>query len=141
MHSHVGGPDGHVHGAVAHGHSHGDGGHAHPRYADRPHGGHVMLDIGGDVGALFIYADADTVGLEIEISHAGDDYLRSHKEVLERTLGPGCFVAVFDCVSDGEYTLWTDGIARARGVRVVGGEIAQRDWRTAAGGIPPAALS
>ena len=69
----------------------------------------------------------------VEISPARDDRLRSHKEVLERSInGSPAFTAVFDALAAGSYTLWTEGRARAREVTVSEGEIVEVDWRTPA---------
>ena len=38
-------------------------------------------------------------------------------------------VLVYDNLPEGDYTLWIDGIARSRGVRVRGGSVAELDWR------------
>jgi hypothetical protein len=112
------------------GHSHAV---AHEDYAARPHPEFVVLDIGAGVGALIVHADPDMHGVEVEISPAQDDDRRSHKEVLERAMnGHPAFTAVFDGMAAGTYTLWTHGRARARGVAIASGEIAELDWRTAA---------
>jgi hypothetical protein len=103
-------------------------------HAARRHPEFVVLDIGGDVGALIVHTDAALVGTEVEISPAGDDARRSHKDVLERTIaGRPAYTAVFDGLREGAYTLWTGGVARARGVDVTGGAIAELDWRSASG--------
>ncbi len=50
--------------------------------------------------------------------------------MLERSInGRPAFTAVFDGIEDGSYTLWTDGGARARNVRVIGGSVDELDWR------------
>jgi hypothetical protein len=104
--------------------------HAHERYADRAHPEFVVLEIGGELGALIVYTDPELHGIEIEISPAGDDTTRQHKDVLERSLGGRpSFTAVFDQIPDGSYTLWVDDRARARDVVVRGGEVAELDWR------------
>jgi hypothetical protein len=106
-------------------------GHVH--YADRPHPEFVVLDIGDGVGALIVHADPRLHGVEVEISPAGDDGRRSHKEVLERRLGDRpAFTAVFDGLPAGRYTLWVDDEARARNVSIDDGAIAELDWRSAA---------
>ena len=88
-----------------------------------------MLDIGDDLGALIVYTDAALHGTEIEISPAGPTAHRSHKDVLERAIGDrAAFTAVFDRLPEGSYTLWTDGVARVRGVQVAGGAVAELDW-------------
>lgn len=104
--------------------------HPHARHADRPHPQHVVLEIGDGVGALIVQTDPSMHGIEVEISPSGADQERSHKEVLERTTGGGsAFVLVFDNLTEGDYTLWVDGVAISRRVRVEGGRIAELDWR------------
>jgi hypothetical protein len=105
--------------------------HTHPHtYADRPHPEAVVLEIGGEYGALILHTDSDLHGVEVEISPAGADHERQHKEVLERSIrGRPAFTAVFDKIPAGRYTLWVDDVARAREVAISGGEIAQLDWK------------
>ena len=113
---------------------HGDHAHTTPEsYASRPHPEHVILDIGGDLGALIIYTEPPLAGTEIEISATGGDRERSHKEVLEREIeGRPLYAAVFDKVPSGSYTLWVDDAARARGVTVSGGAVSELDWTSRA---------
>src|ERR1700676_4623836 len=104
----------------------------HENYAARPHPEYVVLDIGDDLGALIVYTDAALHGTEIEISPDGQDDDRSHKDVLERAIGERpAFTAVFDRLPAGEYTLWSAGLLRARGVQVAGGAVAELDWTEA----------
>jgi hypothetical protein len=106
----------------------------HENYSARPHPEYVVLDIGGDLGALIVYTDAAMHGSEVEISPAADDSSRSHKDVLARGEGGKvAFTAVFDRLPEGLYTLWTEGVARARGVEVSAGTVAELDWV----GAPP----
>lgn len=99
-------------------------------YSARKHPEFVVLEIGGDVGAVIVRTDPDMHGNEIEISPSDDDRLRSHKEVLERRAGrEPAFTAVFDGLRGGAYTLWADGREPSRGVTVSGGGITQLDWR------------
>jgi hypothetical protein len=112
----------------AHSHDH-HGEPRHVRYADRRHPEAVVLDLGGDVGALIVHTAADMHGTEVEISASGEDDSRSHKEVLEREInGRPAYTAVFDNVREGRYTLWVDDVARERGVVVLGGSVAELDW-------------
>jgi len=104
----------------------------HENYSARPHPEYVVLDIGGDLGALIVYTDPAMHGAEVEISPAGDDSKRSHKDVLARGEGDRvAFTAVFDCLPKGSYTLWTEGVARARRVQVSAGAVAELDWADA----------
>jgi hypothetical protein len=110
---------------------------AHEHYSARKHPEFVVLEIGDQLGALIVHADADMHGVEIEISPAADDQGRSHKEVLERVSGGrSAYTAVFDQLAAGTYTLWMDGVAQIRGATVRGGEVAQLRWpaRVLAGG-------
>ncbi len=109
-----------------HGHSHGAGAEDH---CARRHPESVILDIGGEMGALIVHTDADMHGVEVEISATGHDDQRTHKDVLEREInGRAAFTAVFDKIRDGSYTLWVDGLARTRGVIVTGGAVCELDW-------------
>ena len=99
-------------------------------YAGRPHPEHVVLDIGGELGALIVHTDAAMLGAEVEISPTGEDGPRSHKDVLQREInGRPAYTAVFDKVSEGSYTLWVNDEPRARDVAVTAGAIAELDWR------------
>lgn len=101
----------------------------HEHYAARPHPEFVVLEIGPDLGALIVHTDANMHGVEIEISPSADDAQRSHKQVLERSVaGRPAFTAVFDQLAAGTYTLWTDGVARVRGVKVTSERIAKLRW-------------
>ena len=101
----------------------------HEHYAARPHPEFVVLEIGPGLGALIVHTDAAMHGVEIEISPAEDDTRRSHKQVLERSLGGrSAHTALFDQLAPGRYTLWTDGVARVRDVEVGSEQIAQLQW-------------
>jgi hypothetical protein len=118
--------DGHDH-DHDHSHDHGPGGE--PNYAARRHPEQVVLDIGGDLGALIVHTDEHMVGVEVEISATGHDDRRTHKDVLEREInGRPAYTAVFDKVSEGSYTLWVDDVAWAREVFVGAGAVAELDW-------------
>jgi hypothetical protein len=111
--------------------SHDGHSHTHECYSDRAHPEYVVLDIGGDRGALIVYTDPSWHGSEIEISRDGQDDNRSHKDVLERGRATHpAFTAVFDQLPEGAYTLLARGAARERGVQVSGGVVAELDWRT-----------
>jgi hypothetical protein len=98
----------------------------------RPHPEPVVLDIGGDVGALIVYADADLIDTPVEVSPAGDDAARFHQHVLERPAPDGTvYAAVFDKVREGSYTLWLRGEPRVREFAITGAAVAEVDWTTA----------
>jgi hypothetical protein len=85
---------------------------------------HVMLDLGPGVGALVLHTGAELHGAEIEISLAGRDDDRSHKQVHDRRVGGRpLYAAVFDRLPAGEYTLWLDGRPLRRNVAVAGAAV------------------
>lgn len=85
---------------------------------------HVMLDLGPGVGALVLHTGADLHGVEIEISPAGADEARSHKQVHQRPVGGRPFyAAVFDSLPAGRYTLWLDDAPLRRDVAVAGASV------------------
>jgi len=98
-------------------------------YAARAHPEFVVLNIGEGFGALIIHTTAAWHGIEIEISPDLDDDDRSHKMVLERRAGDRPdYTAVFEHLREGEYTLWVDGVARAREVEIAEAAVAEVDW-------------
>jgi hypothetical protein len=98
----------------------------------RPHPEHVVLDIGGDTGALIIHADPDCHDLQIEICPAGaQDAKREHQHVLERPMpGQTMYAAVFGGLRAGRYTLFTNDVVRERDVLIEGATVMTLDWRT-----------
>lgn len=107
-----------------------NGSQPHGRHAARTHPESVVLELGGDVGALILYTDPALLGVEVEISTCEEDDQRSHKEVLEREIkGRPVYSAVFDNVRAGRHTLWLHDTARERDVVVSGGAVAEIDWR------------
>lgn len=101
----------------------------------RPHPEPVVLDIGGTVGALIVHADAELIDTPVEVSPAGADAERFHQHILERPMPGGTsYAAVFDKITEGRYTLWLHDEPRERDFEIVGGRVAEVDWR--AGGRP-----
>jgi len=98
----------------------------------RPHPEHVVLDIGGEVGALVIHADPELHDLQIEICRSGEeDGKREHQHILERPIGGRTmYAAVFGGLREGAYTLLTNNSVREREVRIQGANVTTLDWRT-----------
>lgn len=95
----------------------------------RPHPEPVVLNIGGDRGALVVHWDASEIDTPIEISRTGEDAARQHQHILERPLGDEtAHAAVFDSIEQGTYTLWVRDEARARDVAITGGAVTELDW-------------
>jgi hypothetical protein len=98
----------------------------------RPHPEHVVLDLGGDVGALIVHADPDQHDLQIEICPSGrESGYREHQHILERPVGRRTkYAAVFGGLREGRYTLFTHDAVRETGVVIEGGSVTTVDWRT-----------
>lgn len=107
---------------------------AHDHHHDRPlesithvHGGAMVLDIGGSVGALHVLVDDAWVGRELFL--ATDDPMFSvHTGVWLRHLaGEHVASALFAALEHGSYrVLGTDGDALTT-ARVIGGEVTEVD--------------
>jgi hypothetical protein len=127
---------------------------------ENPHAGQgpVLLDVGGDVGALLVRMPAGLEGVEIEIRtrqpdgrvgahhhghdhhgeevHGGDtmhvpDTLHvSHVQVLRRPTPEGVVVcAVFPSLLAGDYELYQRPFGPVRlQVSITGGQVAQESW-------------
>lgn len=104
--------------------------------------GAVMLDIGGDVGALVVEMPPDLVGIEVEIrpvrlapSHGhdhDDEHARHHPHVavVARPAGDRVMPSlVFPELTEDEYELYVkpDGEVRLT-TRVRGGEVVHTTW-------------
>jgi hypothetical protein len=96
--------------------------------------GSAVLDIGGDTGALVVYADQSLEGQEVEIARSSGPGHVAHNVVRARTTACGVvFAAVFPAVTAGEYKILDrDGISE-RAFVVDGGAVAEVDCRTIAG--------
>jgi hypothetical protein len=107
--------------------------------------GAVLLDIGGDVGALVVSMPASTVGLEVEIRPLHDHHVRAHAHdhhrdghshlahvaVVERPVDEGRVPSlVFGELGQGRYELFEKGRpdAVALCVAVAGGEVTSATW-------------
>lgn len=98
---------------------------------ERVHTENVVLDIGGDIGALLIYTDEARRGDEIELSPKGKPSERVHNQVHERAFGGhSVFAAVYPALRAGDYDIWKDDTERAGDVTIVGGAVASVDWRS-----------
>ena len=96
--------------------------------------GSVVLDIGGDIGALIVIMPPEMVGFEVEICPAGVRPAGHvpHVAVVARpgTHGP-VYSLVFPELSKGKYDLnerYRDVVALT--VSVEGGEVTQATWPT-----------
>ena len=108
---------------------------------DNSHAGHgpVVLDIGGDIGALIVTMPADLAGAEVEArpvagaafatyaAHPGSHL--PHVAVLARPGSPVRHTAVFAELQDGEYQLYLRPDLPVRLTAVVhGGQVSTASW-------------
>jgi sirohydrochlorin cobaltochelatase len=101
-----------------------------PGYFQRVHPETVVLDIGGDTGALIIYAQPHLRGQQIDVSLKGSDAKPIHTDVLERRLnGRPVFAAVFPALEQGDYQIWAPEPTLANAVTIRAGEVAEVNWR------------
>jgi len=106
-------------------------------YDDRGQGGAVVLDIGDDVGALILYTGEELRGREIEVSPKGRDAWRVHTAIRERQAnGRTIFAGVYLALPADDYTIWRDATTPAGEVTIVGGAVAEADWRKLVGDAP-----
>jgi hypothetical protein len=91
--------------------------------------GPVVVDVGGNVGALVLLAEPRMVGAEIEISPVGRPSQRQHVAVHPRqTGGRVIHAAVYPALVAGGYDLWDPEGSPALTVQISGGRITQAVW-------------
>ena len=110
---------------------HGTDEQATANYWTRSHPEYVVLDIGGEFGALVLYTPPELHRREIEISPIGQDTQRVHTAVLERIVaGRSIFAAVYPRLTAGAFRVWFDeDPTRPNTVRIEAGQVAELDWR------------
>jgi hypothetical protein len=96
----------------------------------------LMLDIGGDTGALVVLVDEPLDGSEIEVVGVRG---HAHAQVHRRRSGAGgdVYAAVFVAVEAGSYVIELPGDRRSRTIQVVGGSLTTSDLRKAIGSSRP----
>ncbi len=88
--------------------------------------GTVVMDVGGDIGALILYTPAAMDGREIEISRDGPPGARrTHSQVRARHMPAGTsYAAVYQGLSAGVYTIWDEHDRPAARAVITGGQVA-----------------
>jgi len=100
--------------------------------------GSVLLDIGGDVGAVVVEMPPSMLGVEVEIRPVGAASDRSahlpHVAVVDRPVaGRSVPTLVYPGVVEGDHELLVKGSGRVEMVvRVRGGEVTETTWTGAA---------
>jgi hypothetical protein len=106
-------------------------GHDHRHTLDPSGDGTVVLDIGGEIGALVLHTPHDLAGMEIDIFRIGADTPAMHTAVRERHL-PGGHVhaAVYPTVPEGDYEIRAVGGLAALPVTIRGGFVTEISWES-----------
>ena len=113
--------------------------HAHPHAHGEPENpwagrGAVLLDIGGDVGALVVRMPAELTCTEVDIvpvdDEGGPPGRRAHVAVVARRVGSGTVPSlVYPDLVTGTYALCEKGSdVRRLTVHVEGGRVTQATW-------------
>jgi hypothetical protein len=109
-----------------HGHPHGQ--HEHEAGLPPP-GGPVVVDIGGDVGALIVHLHRTRLGTELHLRRNGWAHT-VHTSVWDRPLADRrVTVAVYPALSEGSYQILDGDGAVVRTVSVEGGCVTELDLR------------
>jgi hypothetical protein len=122
------------------GHRH-DHGHDHGEENPWAGQGAVLLDIGGDVGALVVEMPAAMTGVEVEIRPIGSPVDRGaghpHVAVVARPVASGVVPSlVYPALVEGSYELYEKGTGDVElTAEVVGGEVTETVWPR---GVTPA---
>lgn len=102
-----------------------------PEHGNRHAGqGPVVLDIGGDIGALVIMAPGELAGREIEARPVQGNNAAQHAAVLERRAGDATvYGVVVSGLAAGDYDLaLLPGGPVGDRVTIVGGEVTETRW-------------
>ena len=107
-----------------------------PAAVENPHAGEgaVLLDIGGDMGALVVSMPAESDGLEVEIRPTGwaqsPERHYPHVAVVARPVTHGvAHTLVYPSVREGTYELYPlPGGPSVMTVTVTGGAVARASW-------------
>ena len=87
--------------------------------------GSVVLDIGGDIGAIVLHVPAAFADEELEIRRLDPSGPRTHTAVRERRVGrTSAYAAVYPALAAGTYRIDRLGCS----VVVTGGEVTELSW-------------
>jgi hypothetical protein len=97
---------------------------------DHVHGGPMVLDIGGSIGALHVVLDEAWAGRELHLGSERPGFTVHTGVWLRHVDGRHVATALFPALEAGTYHISVDGYARA--VRVEGGAVTELDLSAAA---------
>jgi hypothetical protein len=96
------------------------------------HTGSVVLDVGGDIGALVLHTSPELLGQEIDIVGLGPGTVSTHALVRPRVLPAGVLhAAVYPDLPQGRYRVEGGTLHRSDDVEVTGGVVTELDWTVA----------
>jgi hypothetical protein len=92
--------------------------------------GSVVLDIGGDTGALILHTPAEMLGREIGVTPASAPEAHgTHSLVRERQVsGTITYAAVYPALPVGDYIIWHDRATPVGTVTITGGQVTSHHW-------------
>lgn len=91
--------------------------------------GTVVLEIGGQTGALILCTPADLAGREIDISPGSEPTRRRHACVRPRDGSGGTgHAAIYDRLAPGTYTIWRDRSTPAGTTTITAGQVTTCHW-------------
>jgi hypothetical protein len=92
--------------------------------------GTVVMELGGDIGALILYTPARLDGREIEISRDEDPGgHRTHSQVRARHMPAATrYAAVYPGLRAGTYTVWRDEVNPLGAIVITGGQVTSWSW-------------
>jgi hypothetical protein len=91
--------------------------------------GSVVLDIGGDIGAVALMVPAALAGVEIDIIGVGPGTVTTHSLVRPRVLpGTTLYAAVYPGLPQGAYRIPAAAGFPSLDVQVCGGAVAEVSW-------------
>ena len=99
--------------------------------AENPYAGQgsVLLDIGGDVGAVVLHLPASWEGAEVEYRRDGGDHHHQHVAVVGRPTGRRiAYTAVLPELTAGRYVVSLPVVGADLLVDVVGGVVTELIW-------------
>jgi hypothetical protein len=87
----------------------------------------LVLDIGGDIGALILHSDASCLGLEIDLTPVGAPRSHHvHTMIRRRRAVDREFIAgVYPELVEGAYTVWGIDDQPLGEVHIVGGQVSE----------------
>jgi hypothetical protein len=105
--------------------------HMHSHTLDPSGDGTVVLDIGGNVGALVLHTPHELAGMEIDIFRPGENEPAMHTAVRARHLpGGDVHAAVYPTVPEGNYVVPGVGELPPLPVTIRGGYVTEITWES-----------